>query len=154
MQQSSSHLSSHQHTAPVGQPPSTKSQLHGSWPGSCYGCRSLGGRQENKRSESSLVLCQPLLEGAGLGVEFHGQLHTAVWLQGIETEHVGQLLCSREAKFLVLLWGDLQRELSKNRAESAGAFLLHHAGKLKRTALIYTGEGRSAAQQVYLVTFV
>lgn len=115
----------------------------------------MGGRLENKRSESSLVVCQPLLEGAGLGVELHGQLHIAVWLQGIETEHVGQLLRPREAKFLVLLWGDLQRELrKKKRAESAGAFPLQHAGELKRTALIYTGEEGSVAQQIYIVKFV
>lgn len=67
-------------------------------------CRSLGGRGGREGSEGSLIVCHPLMEGAGLGVEFHGQVNVAVWLKGIETEHSGQFLVPRGATFLVLLW--------------------------------------------------
>lgn len=49
------------------------------------------------------VLLQPLIQCPGLGVEPQGQFDVPVGFQGIETEHVGQVLGAREAKLLIVL---------------------------------------------------
>lgn len=56
------------------------------------------------------VLLQPLLQRPGLGVEPQGQFNVAVGFQGIETEHVGQVLGTGEAKLLEVLGGGLEAE--------------------------------------------
>lgn len=56
------------------------------------------------------VLLQPLIQCPGLGVEPQGQFDVPVGFQGIETEHVGQVLGAREAKLLVVLRGCLEVE--------------------------------------------
>lgn len=53
------------------------------------------------------MLLQPLVQRPGLWVEPQCQLDVAVWLQGIEAEHVGQVLGAREATLLVVLRGGL-----------------------------------------------
>lgn len=84
-------------------------------PGSPTCCRNQGGRGGRGGSEGSLVVPHPLLEGASLGVELHGQGHVAVWLQGIETEHGSHLLDPREVLLLVLLRGHLPTEVGKKQ---------------------------------------
>lgn len=65
------------------------------------------------RSQSSkvpFVLLQPLVQRPGLGVKPQGQFDVAVGFQGIETEHVGQVLGTREATLLILLRSCLEAE--------------------------------------------
>lgn len=54
------------------------------------------------------MLLQPLIQCPGLGVEPQGQFDVPVGFQGIETEHVGQVLGAREGKLLVVLRGYLE----------------------------------------------
>lgn len=56
------------------------------------------------------VLLQPLVQRLGFGVESQGQINVPVRLQGIETEHVGQVLSPLETKLLVLLRNGLETE--------------------------------------------
>lgn len=56
------------------------------------------------------VLLQPLIQCPGLGIEPQGQFDVPVRFQGIETEHVGQVLGTREAKLLIVLRGCLEVE--------------------------------------------
>lgn len=56
------------------------------------------------------VLLQPLIQRPGFGVEPHRQFDVPAGFQGIETEHVGQVLSLREVKLLILLRGCLEAE--------------------------------------------
>ena len=56
------------------------------------------------------VLLQPLIQRPGLGVEPQCQFNVPIGFQGIETEHVGQVLSPREAKLLILLRCRLEAE--------------------------------------------
>lgn len=60
--------------------------------------------------EVPFVLLQPLIQRPGLRVEPQGQFNVAVGFQGIETEHVGQVLGARKAELLVVLRGCLEAE--------------------------------------------
>ena len=60
--------------------------------------------------EVPFVLLQPLVQCPGLGVEPQAQFDVAVGFQGIETEHVGQVLGAGEAKLLVVLGAYLEAE--------------------------------------------
>lgn len=60
--------------------------------------------------EVPFVLLQPLIQRPGLWVEPQGQFDVAVGFQGVETEHVGQVLGAWEAKLLVVLRGCLEAE--------------------------------------------
>lgn len=59
------------------------------------------------------MLLQPLIQRPGLGVEPQSQFNVAVWFQGKETEHFGQVLGTREAEPLVVPQG-----MSGSRGES------------------------------------
>lgn len=56
------------------------------------------------------VLLQPLVQCLGFGVESQGQINVPVRFQGIETEHVGQVLSPLETKLLVFLRSCLETE--------------------------------------------
>lgn len=56
------------------------------------------------------VLLQPLVQCLGFGVESQGQINVPVRFQGIETEHVGQVLSPLETKLLVFFRSCLETE--------------------------------------------
>lgn len=56
------------------------------------------------------MLLQPLIQRPGLGVEPQSQFNVAVWFQGKETEHFGQVLGAKEAEPLVVPRGCLEAE--------------------------------------------